>query len=501
LWANFFDNPILFRELRRRMQGKALIISIISYVALMTVATVMIVLISSPSVASEASNETLLGMRQTGELIFSWVTGIQGLLVLLVAPTITAGLTTGEKERQTFDFLRATTITRWMYVLGCFLSTVFYVALALICALPLLSLSLLYGGVTAVEIIQAQAVLLVGSSTLSAFGLYVSSVVHKTRHSQGIIVFMIFALLFGGSILVQLFRRLYSGAVTGGQAGFYLGEIPISEWTLLFSALGGVTFLFLLLAARKLFEPEECRALSHWQFGLLFGIYSVLSLVIFQSNTFTTEAMETVVLLVGSGLLLFCAFSFSIGRMQVGDEVWHVKRLLPFLRPIDQTLPFLVAVGAAWFGLLQMLSTLPVVMGPDQLRAFAWSSTATYALLCAVGRGTLGFTGSAKRSTIAVLAGALVLLLGIPLLTWALGYFASSELLPLLGSLSATWVLEQSLATRSQVLPELAIGLGLVALVVLIAGEAARYRRFRDFDYHYDMPQHGDFSNSGARRP
>ncbi|NJL08473.1 MAG: ABC transporter permease, partial [Methylacidiphilales bacterium] len=141
----------------------------------------------------------LTQMRSTGQSLFKWITGIQAMLVLIIAPTITAGMTTGEKEKKTFEFLRVTTITPWMYVLGSFLSTVFYVSLALLCALPLISLSFLYGGVGRNDVIASGGMLLGASMVLSSFGLFISSVRERTRTAQGIVVFLIFALILADS--------------------------------------------------------------------------------------------------------------------------------------------------------------------------------------------------------------------------------------------------------------------------------------------------------------
>ncbi len=216
--ANVVDNPILTRELRRRMRGRVLIYSIISYITMMTISTVFVLLLRSPSPFAETNAEMLNKMKETGQGIFFWITAIQMILVLIIAPTITAGMTTGEKERQTFDFLRVTTITRWMYVMGCFLSTAFYVGLALICAMPLLSLTFLYGGVALREVMSMFMTLLGASIVLSSFGLFVSSVCDKTRPAQGIVVFLIFALLFGGAVVYSPIQLIFAGSSAASAA-------------------------------------------------------------------------------------------------------------------------------------------------------------------------------------------------------------------------------------------------------------------------------------------
>src|SRR5690606_9683652 len=99
LYRNLFDNPILTRELRRRMRGKALVISMIGYIILMTATSILVLLARVGTASLIGGNDTqamLQRLSETGTALFWWVSLIQGLLVLIIAPTITAGMTTGE---------------------------------------------------------------------------------------------------------------------------------------------------------------------------------------------------------------------------------------------------------------------------------------------------------------------------------------------------------------------------------------------------------------------
>lgn len=502
LTANVFDNPILLRELRRRMRGKALVWSIMSYIALMTLSTVFVLLAHSPSPFAPASIEMLQKLHTTGENVYLWITGIQSLLVLIIAPTITAGMTTGEKERQTFDFLRVTTISRWMYVMGCFLSTAFYVALALICALPLLSLSFLYGGVALNDVLRTFFVLLGGSCVLSAFGLYVSSVCERTRTAQGIIVFLIFAMLFGSFLSASVYRVAFAGDTCGSGASgtaLYVFNTGVPRWMVFLLSLVGVTTVFLLLAARKLFEPEEVRAFSHWQFALVYAAALLGGLGFLNGNMFTTEVVEMGFMATGFVLLAAAAQTFAVGRMEVGDEIWHLKRLFPILRPVDQTVPFLVALGFGWYVAMGWLpiavKTLNSPLG--LIPSFKIVSLTLFALLVFFARGMTGITGSRRKAglySIMLLAGLTIVL---PLL--------ASVLNAMIPDLDAVWTEVYSFspiamlfdafrhpnnfpATGVPVGTPAALVYGTLAVAMAIGGEYARWKRWHGFDYHYDMP-------------
>ena len=505
---NIVDNPILLRELRRRMRGKALIYSIISYIIVLTATASLILLVTSPSPFAETSIETLNQMKRTGEALFAWITGIQTLLVLVIAPTITAGLTTGEKERRTFDFLRVTTITNWMYILGCFLSTAFYVGLALICALPHLSLSFLYGGVSLTDVVRTFLFLLAGSWVLSAFGLYVSSIQEKTRTAQGIIVFGVFALGFITLFLLGQFRATFAGAAaaataagnnpTGGGVFFFDFLIPV--WFLIFTLLCSIAGLFLLLAARKLFEPEDTRALGHGQFAILLTVYFVVGFMILGANTFLTEAPELLFLGGGYLFLLGAVMCFAVGRMEVGDEIWHLKRMLRWLRPIDQTIPFLIIVGAAWFVALR---ALPSLVSSTQLSEgfFAVAVPLTllsFATFCLVGRAVSGVIHARRRAGQITLAVLILVLVVIPALVAALAIPLDGTATPMLREL---WVISPfalfldalfnptAYSNPANLPGSLAMVVYTAAILVVGAiGERIRWKRWRGFDFHYDMP-------------
>ncbi|MCC5877180.1 MAG: ABC transporter permease [Candidatus Sumerlaeia bacterium] len=505
---NIFDNPILIRELRRRMRGRGLMYSIITYIIAMAISTSLIILIKTPNIGIESSVEVLTSMRQTGELIYYWITGIQFLLVLVLAPAITAGLTTMEKERKTFDFLRVTTITRWMYILGCFLSTTFYVILALVCALPLLSLSFLYGGVALMDVIRTFFLLLTCSCLLSAIGLFVSSIFDRTRTAQGVVIFLIFTLFFATLFLYSQFQLLFAGALAqGGEDGegamvanaIYILDYPVAPWVMICLSMMALAGLFLLLAARKLFEPEESRALNHWQFAVIYGVAVGGALLILSTNTFTNELAEIFFLTGIYTLLVMAVLTFAMGRMEVGDEIWHLKRLIPALRPFDQTIPFLLILGVAWWMTVEAIPKYAMVshLEPAFLQTFLSVSLASFFFLCVAARAITAFSRTRRVAGFAIFSVISMMLFIIPVFATACwialpGYsFILGEVVslsPFILAIDGTFNMsryEGSEPPFGSLATGMYIGLGIILAII---GETRRYRRWRGYDYHFDMP-------------
>lgn len=499
IFANILDNPILTRELRRRMRGRALIFSIVGYIALMTLATMLVLFAYAPSVFSRLNTDMLSDLANTGTQLFRWITIIQSLLVLVIAPTITAGMTTGEKERKTFDFLRVTTITPWMYITGCFLSTVFYVALALICAFPLLSLTFVYGGVRPSTVFGTFGLLLGGSLILSAFGLYISSIRERTRTAQGVIVFAIFAVIFGGVYLYNKVIATFGGG-GGGSITAMLSPAGLPPWVAAAMIIGLITWVFLLLATRKLFEPDSTRAFSHWQFLFLLAVLLGPQMIA-AAGAPVTEMTALVFLMTGQLLLLVATMCFGVGRMEVGDEIWHMKRLVPFLRPFDQTLPYLVLLGAAWWFAVDRFYGLAANVGsPPGLQAiFIAVSLTSFAAMCAVARLAtaiaVGRRGAGTITAAVAIAAWFVLpLVGLATRSLSPGLAPIGEYLV---KLSPFVLLFNSVGE-----PALYQGFGdltgvnglvcatylAVTVILVLVGEYKRWQRWRGFEYHYDMP-------------
>ncbi len=84
-----FDNPILTREMRRRMRGKAMIYSLITYVAALVIVTFFILLARAPSLVNIASNseEMITSLQGIGHSVFA------GMVVILVPRLRTRPLT------------------------------------------------------------------------------------------------------------------------------------------------------------------------------------------------------------------------------------------------------------------------------------------------------------------------------------------------------------------------------------------------------------------------
>lgn len=341
------DNPIFLRELRRRMRGRALFVAMIAYIAVMSGVAFVIIFGRTVQIARMGTVNILPVIDSMSRDLFTWIAVVQGILVLLVGPIITAGIATGEKEKKTLDFLQVTTLRPGAFVFGALSSTMLYILLVLLCALPILSITFLFGGIAPSDIAASFGSLLLLSMILSAGGLYVASVRERTRSAQSALLFVVGIIVLNFMLLNALTRRIFS-AGTGGSALLPFSSMAPGGLVTIFGlrvqawhadiAAAVLVFLFLaLLAARRIFNPEN-RALSYWQGLLFFGLAQLgLAALLWGARTAQPEAIAGSAVATW-GLLMGAVLIYQTVRVEMGNELWRLKRRVAPLRAIDESI-------------------------------------------------------------------------------------------------------------------------------------------------------------------
>lgn len=115
-------------------------------------------------------------------------------MLVLVAPAMTAGSISGERERQTLDLLLVTNTGPVKLVLGKLLESFSFLALLVMCSLPMLSLVLITGGATLAQVLISVAFLLLTALAALSVGLVCSSLFQRTVTSTVVSYLSVFAL-------------------------------------------------------------------------------------------------------------------------------------------------------------------------------------------------------------------------------------------------------------------------------------------------------------------
>jgi len=180
-WINpiqrLLDNPVIVKELRGRMRGGQAFTLLTIYLGLIAlfIAIVYNLLNISSSFTWDPS------VRQTaGKAIFGTVVLLELLLLSFIAPGLTAGAITSERERQTYEILRTTLLSAPALVLGKLGSAFTFIFLLILTALPIQSLAFLLGGVGLGEMIASSLMLVVTALFFCTLGIFFSSFLKRT---------------------------------------------------------------------------------------------------------------------------------------------------------------------------------------------------------------------------------------------------------------------------------------------------------------------------------
>ncbi len=174
--ASLFSNPMAMKELRSRMRGRrAFAVLSLYLIALSGVITlVYLSYMTSAGLPGSTAGYT------AGKGLFAAVLSVQVVLVTFVGPIFTAGAISGERDRQTFDLLRTTLLSADSLVLGKLVSALSYIFLLVLVSIPLQSIAFLVGGLSPVELVLSQLLILVAAVTYAIYGLWCSATMRST---------------------------------------------------------------------------------------------------------------------------------------------------------------------------------------------------------------------------------------------------------------------------------------------------------------------------------
>lgn len=227
LRERLFGNPVVVKELRGRMRGARAFIVLTVYLGLMSGFATLVYMLSAPSLASTSQG------GQIGRILFLSVVGIELFLVTFIAPAFAAGAISGERERQTYDLLRATLLPARSLVIGKLISTLSYIFLLLLAAIPLQSIAFLFGGVTETEIILSFVILVMTAVLLGTVGVFFSALTHRTLTAS--VLSYAFALF---TVLVLPILLLLVGPIFGPALTYYGAAVSPALEAALYYGLG-----------------------------------------------------------------------------------------------------------------------------------------------------------------------------------------------------------------------------------------------------------------------
>lgn len=187
-------NPVLQKELKIRMRGWRAAATIAVYLGFLTLTAYFITVVAGQDnyrsvIDSEFSIGSYIGLAV-----------MQFVLISFIAPALTAGAISGEREKQTLDLLLCTRMTPFSIIIGKLFASISQVILLIAASLPIFSIVFLFGGISIKELLQLLGFFIVISITLGSIGIFFSSYFKKTTAanvlSYGAIAFLYFGTIF-----------------------------------------------------------------------------------------------------------------------------------------------------------------------------------------------------------------------------------------------------------------------------------------------------------------
>jgi ABC-type transport system involved in multi-copper enzyme maturation permease subunit len=251
-----------------------------------------------------SSNSSMGGpdARQAlGKAVFATVVLMEMILVCFIAPALTAGAISVERERQTYELLRTTLLPARSLVLGKLVSALSFLLLLLFAAFPLQSLATLFGGVAWEEVLISTLMLVVTALTYSIMGLFFSSFIRRTLASTVLAYAAAILIVFGIPLILLITISMFGSFYAGGISRFgQFGEV-------LLYALGWVVISLNPIAA---------------------AVASEIMLLEQQQAFFTTLPLSNGSLFpVLSPWISYTVFYLILSLILVAISIWFVKRV------------------------------------------------------------------------------------------------------------------------------------------------------------------------------
>jgi ABC-2 type transport system permease protein len=213
---HFWKNPVIIKEVRTRMRGYRTVLLLTAHLVILALVVGLAYLFIRSSLTTIGNLEE---RRTFGKSAFGLIVWLELVMISFVAPALTSGAISVERERQTFDLLRVTLLPARSLVWGKYIAGLIFIFLLLFTSIPLQGPAFLIGGVQAQEILLATLMLAVTAIGFCALGMLLSSLIPRTLVSAtlayAITIFLVFGIPIIAAIILSLFGTLLGGNTPG----------------------------------------------------------------------------------------------------------------------------------------------------------------------------------------------------------------------------------------------------------------------------------------------
>jgi ABC-type transport system involved in multi-copper enzyme maturation permease subunit len=217
---------IMTKELRSRMRGRRAFIILTAYLGVLALITYGVYVVIGPFVVQNAGQvgvgtSQANASRSIGQWIFSVLSVFQIILVSMMAPAVTAGQISLEREKQTLDLLITTPMRPSAIIIGKLVTALAFVVLMIVAAIPITAIVLMYGGASIDDIVRQQVLLLSVAVGFGAIGLFASALMRRTQAATVVAYGTVLALTLGSAMTYTFWTE-----IANRDQGFIVGARP-----------------------------------------------------------------------------------------------------------------------------------------------------------------------------------------------------------------------------------------------------------------------------------
>lgn len=229
--GSLWINPVLDKEFRLRMRTPRSFMALLAYVLILGGLAIGFIYVTMGFQNSQS------GMRfdpSTSRMLFYVLSVAQLVLIAFMTPALTAGVISGEREKQTLNILLTTQQSSSAIVLSKLFSSLAFMVLIVLATLPIYSIVFLYGGISPSQLTLVFLFYLFTMLLLGSIGIMCSTLFKRTIMSvimtYGITLFIFIVTGVAYLLLYAVVQQTYySGTVPPKYSwvGFVLGLNPV----------------------------------------------------------------------------------------------------------------------------------------------------------------------------------------------------------------------------------------------------------------------------------
>lgn len=193
-------NPVLFNEWKMRMRTQRSPWIIFLYLLVLGGITLLYIFLMTNGGSYYNPNET----RE----LFMMLSILQLAMICFVVPGLTAGVISGERERQTLSVLLTTNVSATRLIIGKWLASLSFMTFLVFATVPLYAIVFLYGGISPVQLIQVFGFYLMTMFGIGSIGVLLSTLIKRTGIATVISYGVVFGYAIGSSVAAEIIKEL-----------------------------------------------------------------------------------------------------------------------------------------------------------------------------------------------------------------------------------------------------------------------------------------------------